>query len=133
MFQNKISSNMFRYKGMNFPCWTGLTCLFFFMQHSEISADSERLQVRIAIRISLCVFEFSITFQSHTFIVDEEGTRPCITAVLEDHVLLTKFLTIFPSPIYNSFVHEIVFEIVSNCFSRSRWIVPTSWNLKRIE
>ena len=44
-----------------------------------------------------------------------------------------KFLTIFPLPIYNSFVHEIVFEIVSNCFSGNRWIVPTSWNLKWIE
>ena len=55
--------------------------------------------------------------------MDEEGTRPCITAVLQDHVLLIKFLTIFPLPIYNAFVHEIVFEIVSNCFSRNRWIV----------
>ena len=58
---------------------------------------------------------------SQTFIVDEEGTRPCIIAVLQDHVLLKKFLTIFPLP-----VHEIVFEIVSNCFSRNRWIVPTN-------
>ena len=47
------------------------------------------------------------------------------------HVL--KFLTIFPFQIYKSFVHEIIFEIVSNCFSHNRWIVPTSWNLKQIE
>ena len=51
----------------------------------------------------------------------------------QDHVLLIKFLTIFLLPIYNSFVHEIVFEIVFNCFSRNRWIAATSWNLKRIE
>ena len=54
-------------------------------------------------------------------------------AVLQNHVLLIKFLTIFPLPIYNSFVLEIVFEIVFNRFSRNRWIAATSWNLKRIE
>ena len=47
LFQNKISSNMFRRKSMNFPCWTGL--VGFFIQHSWISADFERLHVRIRI------------------------------------------------------------------------------------
>ena len=32
LFQNKISSNMFRRKSMNFPCWTGLVGCF--IQHS---------------------------------------------------------------------------------------------------
>ena len=72
--------------------------------------DFKRLHLRIAIRISKCVFNFWISFQSQTFIVDEEGIRPCITAVLQDHVLLTKFLTTFPLSIHNSFLHETVFE-----------------------
>ena len=90
---------------------------------------------------SNCNSNFLMCFQVLNFVSianiycawGRQGTRPCITAVLQDHVLLIKFLTIFQLPIYNSFVHEIVFKIVSNCFSRNRWIVPTSWNLKRIE
>ena len=58
-------------------------------------------------------FRILISFQSQTFIVDEEGTRPYITAVLQDHVLLIKFLTILTLPIYNSFIHGIVLEVVS--------------------
>ena len=50
LFQNRISFNMFRRKSMSFPCWNGLVGCF--IQHSYISADLERLHVRIAIRIS---------------------------------------------------------------------------------